>query len=185
LPPELLNLSLVPYHLLQLMATELEALAASRIPEVLKGQIEEGALPPAFVAARALALMSAGHLPPWATTFLIVDEEWSRIVGGCGFKSAPIDGMVEIGYGIAPKARGRGAATSVVAMLVAAAFAHGAEVVLAEVSPTNTSSTRVMQKAGFERVGVRVDDDKELVVQWVKRKLNPVLAVLPGARNGE
>ena len=34
----------------------------------------------------------------------------SLVVGGAGFKSAPVDGVVEIGYGLAASARGRGLA---------------------------------------------------------------------------
>ncbi len=131
--------------------------------------MEPDSMPPAFVAKRALALAAAGHRLPWATTFLIVNDEDARIVGGCGFKSGPSNGRVEVGYRVAPSAQGRGAASQALQLLVRSAFEAGATEVLAEVSPTNHASTRVVQKAGFERVGSRVDDENEFVVQWVKR----------------
>lgn len=159
----------MPFSLLQLSKTELEALAASRVPEGLEGRVEQESMPPAFVASRSIELAAAGHPAPWSTTFLIVNNEDSRIVGGCGFKTVPKNGRVEVGYGVAPAAQGRGAATEALQLLVEKAFEAGATEVLAEVAPTNHASTRVVQKAGFEKVGARVDNVSEYVVQWAKR----------------
>jgi RimJ/RimL family protein N-acetyltransferase len=159
----------MPFSLLQLSKTELEALAASRVPEGLEGCVEQESMPPAFVASRSIELAAAGHPAPWSTTFLIVNNEDSRIVGGCGFKTVPKDGRVEVGYGVAPAAQGRGAATEALQLLVEKAFEAGATEVLAEVAPSNHASTRVVQKAGFENVGARVDNVSEYVVQWAKR----------------
>ena len=126
-------------------------------------------MPPAFVASRSLELAAAGHPPPWSTTFLIVNDQDSRIVGGCGFKTVPKNGRVEVGYGVAPAVQGRGAATEALQLLVHSAFEAGATEVLAEVAPTNHASTRVVQKAGFEKIGARVNNENEYVVQWAKR----------------
>ena len=159
----------MPFSLLQLSTPALEALAASRVPEGLKLGVELDSLPPAFVAVRSLELAAAGHPTPWSTSFLIVNDEDSRVVGGCGFKTAPNQGRVEVGYGVAPMARGKGAATAALKMLVHRAFEAGATDVLAEVASSNHASTRVVQKAGFKDVGARVDNENEYVVQWVKR----------------
>jgi RimJ/RimL family protein N-acetyltransferase len=155
------------FSLIQLKAAQLAEIAVSRRPQAFEGRLEEDALPPAFVAARALSLLSAGAPELWSCTFLIVREDDGRIVGACGFKSAPEAGRVEIGYGVAPGSQGRGAATAAVKLLVASAFANGVDAVLAEVSPTNHASLRVVQKAGFRHVGSRVDDDNEHVLQWL------------------
>lgn len=157
------------FSLLQLSRDALEALAASRAPKDLEGRFEPDAMPPAFVAVRSLELAAAGHALPWSTTFLIVNDDDARIVGGCGFKTAPKGGRVEVGYGVAPAARGRGAATAALHVLLRKAFEAGATELLAEVAPANKASTRVVQKAGFEPVGDRVDGDGELLVQWVRR----------------
>jgi RimJ/RimL family protein N-acetyltransferase len=161
------------FSLQPLSVTELEALAASRVPEPLVPRLEQGALPPAFVAARALKLRAEGQPEPWSSTFLIVDDEEGKIVGGCGFKTAPDDGRVELGYGVAPAARGRGAATAAVKMLLDKAFEAGAQEVVAEVVPTNHASMRVVQKAGFVPSGSRVDDAGEHVVRWARRRDRP------------
>jgi len=52
-------------------------------------------------------------------------------------------------------------------LLVASAFGNGADEVLAEVSPTNHASLRVVQKAGFRHVGSRIDEGNEHVLQWL------------------
>ena len=158
------------FSLLQLSRTELDAIADARLPEGLADRLEQDALPPAFVAARAIELAKAGHPTPWSTTFLIVNNDDLRVIGGCGFKTAPMNGRVEIGYGVAPSAQGRGAASAAVQLLVRMAFDAGAAEVLAEVAPTNHASTRVVQKVGFEQVGERVDHDNEYLIQWLKRR---------------
>ncbi len=157
------------FSLLQLSKSALEALAESRVPAGLENRAAPDSMPPAFVASRSLGLAAAGHPAPWSTSFLIVDDEDNRVVGACGFKTAPNRGRVEVGYGVSPAVRGRGAATAALKLLLRRAFEAGATEVLAEVAPTNHASTRVVQKAGFVQVGARVDHDSEYVVQWVKR----------------
>jgi RimJ/RimL family protein N-acetyltransferase len=157
------------FSLLQLSREELLDLANSRIPVALTSRVEAGALPPAFVAARSLEHLSKGKSQFWCNTFLVVRDADSRIVGGCGFKNEPKDGRVEIGYGVSPNSRGRGVATAAVKMLLGLAFAGGATEVLAEVSPENLASAKVVQKLGFSNTGSRVNEDNETVVQWVAK----------------
>lgn len=126
-------------------------------------------MPPPHVAARSIALAAAGHPLPWSTTFLIVEDESNKAVGSCGFKSCPRDGTVEVGYGVAPSAQSRGAATEALQLLLQKAFNAGAKEVLAEIVPDNFASMRVVRKAGFEQTGNRVDDQHEFVIQWSKR----------------
>lgn len=158
----------MPFSLLQLSYAELQDLADSRVPERLRSRLEPGALAPAFVAARSLELRANGHPEPWSTSFLIVRNEDDRIVGSCGFKTAPANGRVEVGYGVCEAARGQGAATKAVALLVAKAFSAGAKSVLAEVVPENHASAKVVQKNGFILTGAQNDKNGEYVVQWVR-----------------
>lgn len=74
-----------------------------------------------------------------------------RAVGGIGFKESPADGTVEIGYGLAPSARGHGYAAEAVAALLAVAARHGVHRVLADTDPENTASRRTLERAGFTR----------------------------------
>ena len=86
----------------------------------------------------------------------IVERDTGLVVGGIGFKGQPVDGDVEIGYGVVPSAQGRGFATE--AVLAVADFAFGSgqvQRVLAETSQGNHASQRVLKRAGFELVSKR------------------------------
>jgi len=159
----------VTFSLHQLSIPELQDIAADLAPAHLVHRLEPGALPPQFVATRALALLKDGHAEAWSCTYLIARDEDERIVGGCGFKGSPKSGTVEIGYAVAPSAQGQGAATSAVQLLLAQAFSNGAHEVIAEINPTNQASIRVVAKAGFFEIGTRVDESNEWVTRWVKR----------------
>ena len=87
-------------------------------------------------------------------TFLVLLD--GVVVGDCGwFGPAGEDGEVEIGYGIAPSARGRGHGTAAVSLLLTWVRAHGAATVRAEVLPGNEPSLRLLAGLGFEVVEER------------------------------
>lgn len=155
------------FTLLPLSKQQLEWLAASREPEELQARASPDSMPPSFVAARSLRLAAEGVPGPWSTSFLIVQDDDARFVGACGFKTAPCAGRVEVGYGVSPASQGKGAATAALRLLSLLAFQAGASEVLAEVLPENTASIRVVQKAGFVRVGARIDEEGAYVIQWL------------------
>ena len=157
------------FSLIELSQFELAELAASRVPTGIRDKLEPGSMPPPHVTARSLALAASGQSLPWSTTFLILDNGNDKIVGSCGFKTGPRNGRVEIGYGVAPIAQGHGAATKAILLMLQKAFGAGAKEVLAEIVPENTASMRVVQKAGFEQIGSRFDEQNEYVIQWAKR----------------
>jgi ribosomal-protein-alanine N-acetyltransferase len=159
----------VPFSLLPLSTLALQWLETSRIPEELSSRAEPGAMPPAFVAARALKLEAESGPQPVPTSYLIVRDEDSSIVGACGFKTQLGAWRVEVGYGVAPSAQGHGAATTALKLLTEIAFVSGTVEVLAEIIPDNIASLRVVQKLGFQQVGERLDEDNEYVTQWVLR----------------
>jgi RimJ/RimL family protein N-acetyltransferase len=63
-------------------------------------------------------------------------------------------GIIEIGYWLYPRARGRGIATKVARGLAEYAFTLGIQRVTAYVSVGNLESERVLERAGFTREGV-------------------------------
>jgi hypothetical protein len=69
----------MPFSLLQLSREQLLECADSRQPSALASRVEEGALPPSFVAARALQLIAEGKAEFWCNTFLIVRNRDQRI----------------------------------------------------------------------------------------------------------
>ncbi|MFD0329628.1 GNAT family N-acetyltransferase [Streptacidiphilus monticola] len=69
---------------------------------------------------------------------MILRREDGLALGGAGFHGPPTDGVVEIGYDLAPGARGKGYATETARLLVAYAFTHAVvRVVQAHTEPTN------------------------------------------------
>jgi RimJ/RimL family protein N-acetyltransferase len=84
-------------------------------------------------------------------TFLVVED--GVVVGDCGWFGPPADGVAEIGYGLAPSARGRGVATQAVGQLLRWVAAQGARSVRIEVLAANTSSLRLAERLGFADVG--------------------------------
>jgi RimJ/RimL family protein N-acetyltransferase len=76
-----------------------------------------------------------------------------RAVGGIGFKGRPVDGRVEIGYGLAPSARGHGYAAEAVVALLEMASDHGLSRVIADTTVDNIASQRTLIRAGFHFVG--------------------------------
>ena len=81
-----------------------------------------------------------------------------RAIGGVGFKGQPDGGIVEIGYGLAPAARGDGFAAEAVIALLSVAADHGIVKVIADTTLDNIASQRTLMRAG---VGL-VSTDAEL-----------------------
>lgn len=160
----------MPIQLQQLNRSDLAQLALGQTPACAIDHALPGALPPAFVAVRSLHQLGQGCPALWCLGFLVLADDGRTIVGSCGFKHAPVDGLVEIGYGIAPGARRQGYASSAVADLLTIARASGqVNRVLAQVNPDNQASTRVVRRLGFSAGVQRLDHEGELLVQWLIR----------------
>jgi RimJ/RimL family protein N-acetyltransferase len=80
-----------------------------------------------------------------------------RAVGGVGFKGRPHGGSVEIGYGLAPSARGQGYGAEAVVAVLAVAADHGLSRILADTTLDNIASQRTLLRAGFRLLGT--DDE--------------------------
>jgi RimJ/RimL family protein N-acetyltransferase len=74
-------------------------------------------------------------------------------VGGIGFKGQPDRGCIEIGYGLAPSARGHGYAAEAVIALLTVAADHGIVRLIADTTLDNIPSQRTLTRAGFRLVG--------------------------------
>lgn len=79
-------------------------------------------------------------------------------IGGIGFKGPPDRGVVEVGYGLAPSARGHGYATEALRAFVQLAAGLGVTTIRADTEPDNVASRRTLEHAGFDQV----DADDEL-----------------------
>jgi RimJ/RimL family protein N-acetyltransferase len=77
-----------------------------------------------------------------------------RAVGVIGFKGQPDGGCVEIGYGLAPSARGHGYAAEAVVALLAMAADLGLSRAIADTTLDNVASQRTLTRAGFRLAGM-------------------------------
>jgi ribosomal-protein-alanine N-acetyltransferase len=151
----------------------LRLLSLSDLSELGEGEmvIAPGALPPSFITEKAVEDLAAGLNPVWNSYFLFIDFD-GVAVGSGGFRGDPIDGRVEIGYGVAPLHQGRGIGTQAADLLVSQAFQflEVAEV-FAESSVVNPASRRVLEKAGFQHIGQRDTESEDgLVDRWLRRR---------------
>jgi RimJ/RimL family protein N-acetyltransferase len=71
------------------------------------------------------------------------------LVGTVSYKGPPVDGLVEIGYSVVPSWQRQGLATEASQALIDAAWAQGAEVIVAHTLPELKPSIRVLEKLGF------------------------------------
>lgn len=95
-----------------------------------------------------------------------VDAE-GRLVGSGGFVGPPDDGVVEIGYEIAPGHRGRGLATAAARALIDKAFDDGdAHTVIAHTLADDNPSASVLKRLGFGCLGQIPDEEEGTVWRW-------------------
>ena len=113
-------------------------------------------------------LATAGAAAAWWAPFLLVHRESGAVIGLCGFKGpADADGVIELGYGIAPAFRGQGLATESAAALVAEARrCISLARVIAHTLPEHNASTRVLTKCGFHRVAEVKDPEDGVIWRW-------------------
>ena len=88
------------------------------------------------------------------TGYLFLSRDGTALVGNGGFVAPPdADGVVEIGYEIAPSLRGQGYATEAARRLVDYAFGAGAKTVIAHSLAETNASNSVMRKLGMRFAG--------------------------------
>ena len=128
------------------------------MPEADRAQIS-----PDWIARMRAAV--AGD--PWAFAFRIFSRETGFIIGTCSFKGPPVDGAVEIAYGIDPDQRLKGFATEAAqALFDFAATREDVRVVRAHTLPDGVASKRVLAKCGFAYIGDTFDPEDGTVARF-------------------
>jgi RimJ/RimL family protein N-acetyltransferase len=109
--------------------------------------------------------LDRGQDPEWFT-HLVVDPAVSTVVGLGGYKGDPDDGVVEIGYGLAPEHRGRGHAARAVQMWVDQAALRHVRRVIAHTLAEPNPSTRVLERCGFVLDATVPEADLGQIWRW-------------------
>ena len=125
----------------------LASLLSVRVPEEWPGQdLRE------FLPLYARQLQADPALLGWGIWLTIHTVE-RTVIGDTGFKGKPGgEGTVEIGYSVLPAYRGQGFATEAARALVDWALAQrDVRRIIAECSPDNVASIRVLEKLGMQR----------------------------------
>ena len=115
----------------------------------------------------------------WWLPYLVIHRTEDALVGACGYKGPPDDdGVVEIGYGIAPAYRGQGLTTEAASALADHAFSRpGVTGVRAHTHPETNASTRILAKCGFTHIGEFDDPEEGKLWRW--HKLAPATTNVP------
>ncbi|MBX6386797.1 MAG: GNAT family N-acetyltransferase [Microbispora sp.] len=86
--------------------------------------------------------------------FLIADAATDEVLGTVGLKPQDRYGVAEVGYWLAPWARGRGVATAAVRAIAERAFARGVPRITLRAAVDNIPSQQVALRCGFAHEGV-------------------------------
>lgn len=156
-PGGLAELNTARLRLVALSAEQLQQL--TRSPRMLEDHLGLSVLPDvvseAVRGAVSVKLEKMARVSPtdhpWFTYWLMVVKAERQGIGLAGFKGSPSPtGEIEIGYGTALSARGRGYTTEAVLALLDWAFSFPqCTAVIAETHQDNLASQRVLKKAGF------------------------------------
>jgi RimJ/RimL family protein N-acetyltransferase len=110
--------------------------------------------------------------------YAIADPATDALLGGAGM-GYNRSGTGEIGYWVAPAARGRGVGTAAARLLATHAFAQGFHRLTLRTRPDNTNSQRVAIGAGFTRESVQrgghrtADGDITDMIVWARLAEDP------------
>jgi ribosomal-protein-alanine N-acetyltransferase len=122
---------------------------------------EDGALHDRIPQAMGVAIrdIDSGAAAVLPTVWLIVGRADGRILGDLGTHGPPDgEGCVEIGYSLAPSARGQGIGTAAVGALVSRLTAvPGIRRITAVTGAQNTASRRLLERQGFRITGPSPD----------------------------
>ena len=90
----------------------------------------------------------------WWLNFVVLREDHGRtLIGSAGYKGPPVNGMVEVGYGIVADRRRQGYASEAVRGLLRNAFARSdVDRVIAETYPSLIGSIGVLEHCGFHGI---------------------------------
>jgi [ribosomal protein S5]-alanine N-acetyltransferase len=124
---------------------------------------------PAFKFTYKSILEGSGRIEWWA--YLPVLKKTKTLLGSCGYKGDPKDGMVEIGYEVSEAYRGWGLATEMAKALIKNAFdSNEVEYVQAHTLAEVNESGSVLKKCGMQMISEVEDPDDGKLWRWEIRR---------------
>jgi [ribosomal protein S5]-alanine N-acetyltransferase len=106
----------------------------------------------------------------WWSWLPILEAE-NILIGNCGYKGRPKDGMVEIGYEVARLYREQGFATEIGTALIENAFSDSnVNTVQAHTLAEENASVKVLRKCGFQFVEEKNDPEDGKIWKWILKK---------------
>lgn len=103
--------------------------------------------------------------------YLPVLKKTRTLLGTCGYKGYPREGMVEIGYEVAEAYRGLGLATEMAQALIANAFKYQeVDCVQAHTLAVENESGSVLRKCGMQRMEELEDPEDGKIWRWEIRR---------------
>jgi RimJ/RimL family protein N-acetyltransferase len=135
------------------------------------GELPEGVTPDDYLTMIVEMTVShyerTGFPTPWIGYIAMGDSE---PIGVCGFKSAPVDGRIEIAYGTLSGHEGKGVATAMAKVLVQMANQEESGLtVFAQTLPEQNASTSILKKLGFTLTGPVEHPEDGTVWEWELR----------------
>jgi ribosomal-protein-alanine N-acetyltransferase len=105
---------------------------------------------------------------------LAISKDSDEVVGSAGFHDFPDEnGMIEIGYGIAPEMQNQGFGSELLlGMWKMICSREDVKILRYTVSPDNEPSLHIVKKLGFQEIGVQIDpeDGPELIFEMSKEE---------------
>jgi ribosomal-protein-alanine N-acetyltransferase len=117
--------------------------------------------------------INAGRCKKEWFSYLPVLRLENMLVGSCGYKGNPVNGMVEIGYEVAEDYRGKGLATEIAGALIDHAMQlNEIDRVQAHTLAEENESGSVLKRCGMQKVEEVEDPDDGKIWRWeiTKRK---------------
>lgn len=126
----------------------------TRLGEVLGARVDP-TWPPDLYGPEAAQFMldlldRDPHSANWGAHYFVLKSGWPTLIGVGGYKSAPRDGDIELGYSVVSAHQRQGYASEATRMMTARAFADpSVQRVIAHTLTELTPSIGVLEKCGF------------------------------------
>lgn len=103
---------------------------------------------------------------PVAVDYLIIIKDIKTVIGTIYFKSLPVDGVSEIGYGMSPQYEGNGYMSEALEAMLKYGKENNIKTVIADTMIDNVKSQKVLLRNGF--INIETKDNKLLFQKSLK-----------------